>query len=63
MSLITEKRMKELAHAIRPHITPIIAEKGQVDAADVKRLVLRHTGVQVQSERTIFLIQEHLCDV
>lgn len=61
--LISREAIRGIAIAIRPHITPILEEKGMVDDDDVKRLSREHSGRQVVSRRTLDMIQEFLCDV
>lgn len=62
MSLMSSEKIREIAQTIRPHITPMIAARGQVTDEEVKKLCRQHANCQVTSDRTLEMIQSFLCE-
>jgi hypothetical protein len=60
--LVSRKDLEQIATKIRRHITPHLEEKGFITDKEVASLIREHTGRNIASERSIGIIQEHLCE-
>ncbi|QWY83323.1 hypothetical protein [Rhizobium phage RHph_X3_2] len=55
--------MRDIAKAVRPHITPFLEAKGSISNDELKKLITERTGRHIVSARTLDIIQEELCEV
>lgn len=61
--LLKNADLLDIAHAIRPHITPLLEEHGFVPDSDITRLSYLHAGHRIGSERSLRMVQDYLCEI
>lgn len=65
MARISNEKLRTIAVRLRPHITPLIEDKGSITSTEIKELVKEHASdlPQVSSERSLQMIDNYLTEL